>query len=223
MKLYNFIVLFGTGIILLSFFVSLAFTKKEKPVYFRYISLFLLVGLVLSINTISNNNNAWSLNKKFSIFIEQILFLFQTILLSLFFTEILKNSKFLKTLKLLLFSTILIHFTLLIVVLTRNIEIRPILVLNLFLLVQCFFYLKDLMINKPTLILVKSSAFWIVMGIFFSSSISFPVNSLIPFIPKNQEYINLRFQIFSSNNMSLIVLYLFIIKSYLCLKHPQNL
>jgi hypothetical protein len=31
-----------------------------------------------------------------------------------------------------------------------------------------------------------------------------------------------RLQIFSIYNMSLIIMYLFIIKSYLCLKHPQH-
>jgi RsiW-degrading membrane proteinase PrsW (M82 family) len=111
---------------------------------------------------------------------------------------------------------------LIVVVHIGNIEIRPSIVPNLILLVFCFFYLKDLMKNKPTVVLVQSSAFWLVMGIFFSSCIGFPVSALIPFISKSEQYSNLRFQIFSVQNMSLIIMYLFIIKSYLCLKHPQH-
>jgi hypothetical protein len=70
---------------------------------------------------------------------------------------------------------------------------------------------------------VKSSSFWIVIGVIFSSCIGLPVSSLISFIPKNQEYFNMSSQIFSLFNISLIILYLFIIKSYLCLKHPQTI
>ncbi|MEP7254198.1 MAG: hypothetical protein ABI666_00410 [Ferruginibacter sp.] len=223
MKLYNFIVLFGTGIIGIAFFLAIAFAKKDKPLYYRYIFIFIILGLLLSTNAITNHNSAWLFSKKIPILIEQLLLLFQSLMLGLFFFEILKKSIFAKKIKGLLFLLVLTQIILIIVVHLANTEISPFIIPNLILLIFCFFYVRDLMSNKPTLILVKSSAFWLVMGIFFSSSIGFPVSSLIPFIPKNQEVVNLRFQIFSITNMSLIVLYLFIIKSYLCLKHPQNL
>jgi len=70
------------------------------------------------------------------------------------------------------------------------------------------------MTDKPTLILIKSSPFWLVMGILFSSSVSLPVITLIQFIPKESQYIVLRSQIFSITNLTLIVFYFFIIKSY---------
>ena len=203
--------------------MAIAFAKKDKPLYYKYIFLFLILGLLISINTIASNNNAWLLNLKIPILIEQSLFLFQSLMLGLFFIKVLNKSIFVKKIKQLLFFSILIQITLLIVVLTTNTEIKPAVSSSLFLLICCFFYLRDLMNNKPTLILVKSSAFWIVIGILYFCCIGFPVYSLIAFIPRNQEYLNLRSQIFSITNMSLIVLYLFIIKSYLCLKHPQNL
>ncbi len=179
--------------------------------------------MLLSLNTIVHNNNHWSLNKKASILIEQMIFITQALMLTLFFINILKKTQFSKMIKpLLVFSSIL-YFIIILFVLLKNIEIRPNLILNLFLTILCLFYLRDLMINKPTLILANSSSFWIVMGIFFTSCIGIPLNSLIPFFPKNDTYINLHFQIYSIVNISLIVLYLFIIKSYLCLKHPQNL
>lgn len=223
MVLYNYIVLFGTGIIICCFLIALFFRKKAKPDYFKYIFLFILIGILISANTISSNNNAWSLNKKASIFVEQILMTIQIVVLSLFFKSILKKTNYVKHIKYFLFTAILIHFSLLTLVLFKNIEVRPNFIYNLLLLVLCLLYLKDLMNNKPTLILTKSSSFWIVMGIFFTSCVGLPVNSLIPFVPKNNDYINLRFQIFSISNTSMIILYLFIIKSYLCLKHPQIL
>ena len=144
-------------------------------------------------------------------------------MLGLFFFEVLNKSMFLNKIKKLLFLSIIIQITLLLIVLTTNTEIKPAISSNLFFIFITLFYLKDLMNNKPTLKIVKSSAFWIVMGIFYSCCISFPVNLLMPFISKSNEYQNLRLQIFSISNMSLLVLYIFIIKSYLCLKHLQNL
>jgi len=223
MKLHSFIVFLGTGIILLSFFTALAFAKKEKPHYYGYIFAFIILGILLSVNTIASNKYAWRYAMKSRILIEQVLILFQFLMVSLFFVQILKNSKFIKKIKWLLWGSVLIQTGLIIVVHLTNTEIRPTTVPNLVVLIFCSFYLIDLMNNKPTVILVKSSAFWLVMGIFFSSCIGFPVSSLIPFVSKSPEYDNLRFQIFSIYNMSLIIMYLFIIKSYVCLKHPQNL
>jgi len=222
LKLHYIIVLFGTGVILIAFFVAICFSKKEKPFYFNYIFLFIILGLLLSANTIKSNSTAWLFNKKISIYIEQLLLLLQSLVLGLFFLEILKISKFVKKVKLLLFLSVLLQSILIINVRLTNTEIRPAIIPNLFFLALCFLYIRDLMTNKPTLVLVKSSAFWIVMGIFYSSSIGFPVNSLISFFPRDQHIFNLRLQIFSIANMAVIVLYLFIIKSYLCLKHPQN-
>ena len=223
MKLHNFVVLFGTCIIVITFFVAIAFAKKQKPLYYNYIFAFIILGLLLSTNTIANHNNAWLLNKKVSIIIEQLIALFQSLMLGLFFHEVLKKSVFTIKIKWLLFLLIFTEVILIMVVHLTNTDIRPFLISNLILLICCIFYLRDLMNNKPTLKLINSSAFWITIGILFSNCIGSPIYSLMVFIPKNQEYLNLRLQIFSISNMSLIVLYLFIIKSYLCLKHPQNL
>lgn len=223
MDLLNFITFFGTCIIGVSFFVVLLFLKREKPEYYKYISIFIFLGILLSFNTIANNSSAWMLNRKMPILLEQILQLLQSFLLGLFFLEILKKSIFVKKIKVLLFLMIFIQIIFLIIVHIVNVEIRANIISNLILLLFCLFYFRNLMKNEPRLILMKSSAFWIVIGILFSSSISYPVITLIQFIPKNQEYVNVRSQVFSICNMSLIVLYIFIIKSYVCLKHQQNL
>jgi hypothetical protein len=223
MRLHDIIIWFGTGIIVLCFFVSLAFAKKEKPYYYRYIFAYILMGLFLSVNTIASDNYAWRYGLKIRILIEQVLVLLQYGMFALFFWELLKKSAFANKVKWLFFLSIPILLSSIIAVHLANVEIRSSIIVNLILAIFCFFYLRDLMNNKPTVILMKSSAFWLVMGIFFSSCIGFPVSSLVPFIPKTTEYSNLRFQIFSIQNISLIIMYLFIIKSYTCLKHPQSL
>jgi len=223
LKLSYFIVHFGTVVIVITFVISLFFLRKEKPCYYNYIFFYIISGLLISANTIANNNNSWLLNKKIPILTEQLLLLFQVLLLGLFFIEVLKKSIFIKGIKYLLFLTLLIQGCLIILVLYSNTEIKPFLPSNLSLLIFCFFYIKDLMNTKPTLTLTNSSAFWLTIGIFYSAGISFPVNSLFIFIPKNPEYQDLRSQIFSIANMAIIIFHLFIIKSYLCLKHQQNL
>jgi hypothetical protein len=222
LKLAVFIFVFGTTIIAIALIFALFSFKKQIPFYYKYIFLFIILGLLMSTNTAVNNYQIWYFNKKISILLEQLIFMFQSLMLGLFFIDILNKSTFVKQIKRLLILSLLIQITILIIVLSTNTDIRPTIPSYIFLLICCVYYLRDLMNNKPTLILVRSSAFWIVMGIFYSSSIGFPVNSLISFIPKTQEVSNLRLQIFAVLNMSVIILYLFIIKSYLCLKHPQS-
>jgi len=223
MKLHYFIVLLGTAVIVISFFTALAFIKKAKPAYYKYIFAFIIMGLLLSVNTIASDNSAWRLGLKIRILYEQILILLQSLMLGFFFIELLKKSVFIKSLKWLLVLSIPVQISLIIIVQITKTEVRPTTVPNLILLAFFYFYFRDLMNNRPELVLIQSPAFWLVMGIFFSSCIGFPVSALIPFISKSDQYSNLRFQIFSIYNMSLIIMYLFIIKSYVCLKHPQNL
>ena len=222
MKLHGFIVALGSIIIVISFITALLFAKKIKPAYFKYVFGFIVFGVLLSVNTIASNNYTWRYGLKIRIFIEQFLIFLQYVMFGYFFLNLLKNSVFIKKIKFLFLLSIPILLILIFAVHVADVEIRPSIIPNLVLLVFCFFYLRDLMNTKPTVVLVKSSAFWLVMGIFFSSCIGFPVSALIPFISKSDQYSNLRFQIFSIQNMSLIIMYLFIIKSYTCLKHPQH-
>ena len=222
MKLHNFIVHFGTGIIIVAFFVAIAFTKKDKPVYFRYILTYIVLGLGISANTILFES--FKIYTRIpSLILENSINLFQSIMLSLFLIAHLKKSKFIQPFKSLFYLLIIIEIILIIFQATTNAFIYPRLCLYFYLIVLSVFYFRDLLQNKPTLILAKSSVFWIVTGIFFSFCVSFPIYSLIPSLVKHTEYRNLRFQIFSIVNMSIIVLYSTIIKSYLCLKHHQNL
>ena len=222
MKLHNFIVYFGTAIILIAFFVAISFSKKEKPFYFKYILLFIILGLGVSLNTILNLH--LKLGRNLIMFaIERTLMLFQFFALGLFFTALLKKSIFSRKIKLMFYLSSIVGIILIPIAVLANAFLYTQIATNLVLIIFCVFYFRDLLSTKPTLILIKSSAFWIVTGIFFVCSISFPIYSLQPFIANNQEYKSGSPQIFAISNMALIVMYFFIIKSYLCLKHPQNL
>jgi hypothetical protein len=223
-QLHELVIWIGTGIILLAFLIALSFAKKQKPKYFTYIFIFIILGLLLSISSFFYAYSKTILaNLKFSFIIQQILLLLQSLMLGLFFIEVLRESTFIKKTKYLLFLSIISQIIIISFIILKNADIRPSISYNIILPIFCLFYFKFLLINKPMVILAKSSIFWIVTGILISSCFAFPVNSLISFIPRNEQYINVRGQIFSIANMALTVLYLSIIKSYLCLKHPQNL
>lgn len=159
---------------------------------------------------------------KMTFVIEKAIILFQFLTLGFFYIDILSKSFFLKRTKQLFYLSIIIQSGLVIASIITEIPGYSKVSSNLFLIIFSIFYYRDLLVNKPTLILLKSSAFWIVTGIFFYYCVSFPIYSLQPFLAKYSGYQNIKAQIFSISNMALIVMYLFIIKSYLCLKHPQN-
>lgn len=223
MKLHYFIVILHTVVIVISFLFAMLYFKKEKPHYYIYIFTLIIIELLLSLNTIAGNNCIWLSGIKSRILIVQLIILIRDTLIGVCFWEFLRKTKFAKTIKSLLIFSFLCQIIIILIVQKTNTEIRPGSVLNLIILIFVFFYFRDLMINKPALILAESSSFWLTMGFFFSSCIIFPISCLIPFIPKTQEYSNLHYQIFSITNLALIVMYLLIIKSYLCLKHPQIL
>ncbi len=223
-QLHELVIWIGTGIILLAFLIALSFTKKQKPNYFTYIFFFIILGLLLSISSFFYAYSKTILaNLKFTFIIQQLLLLLQSLMLGLFFIEILRESTFVKKIKYLLFLSIISQIIIISFIILKNADIRPSISYNIILPIFCLFYFKFLLSNKPMVILAKSSVFWIVTGVLISCCFAFPVNSLISFIPRNGQYADISGQIFSISNIALIVLYLFIIKSYLCLKHPQNL
>ncbi|WP_460560179.1 hypothetical protein [Ferruginibacter profundus] len=222
MKLHSFIVLFGSIVITITFIVALVFLKKDKPVYYKYILWFITFGLLVSAGTfLFHYYKVYGFETAF--LITELFTLLQFVMLGLFYIEVLKRSTWLKKIKLLFCLSIIIAIILVILHITLSILIDAKIVANLFLIIFSVFYFRDLLHSNPTLILIKSSSFWIVLGVFFASCINFPIYSLLPFIKENKDYKNLGFQIFAISNTALIVMYLFIIKSYLCLKHQQIL
>lgn len=222
MELHNFIIYFGTGVILVAFFVAIAYTKNSKPEYYKYIFAVIISGLLISTNSILRLFLKIEIDRILST-IEKILLFFQFLSLSFFYSDLLKESISYNKFKRLIQLCIIIQITLTVIAILFKIPSYVKTIPCTCLIIYSVLYYRDLLKNKPSLILIQSSPFWIVTGIFFSFCVSLPVYGLTPFMVKYPEYKNLRFQLFSISNMALIIMYLFIIKSYLCLRHPQNL
>ena len=226
MNLHILIIQLGTGIIVITFLVALLFRKKEKPGYFKYIEVFIFLGLLISLNSLTLGLKYVGSEEKINLvpaFIQELLIISQYLCLYHFIYALIKKTEFLGKIRTLMRLSIILFLLLLFISFWLKIDIRPSAVGGLFILGYCYFYVKDLMSNKPTLELLKSPEFWITSGIFFYATISTPVTALVRLIPKDLNYINIRMQLFAVFNVSSILLYLSIIKGYICLKHQQSL
>jgi hypothetical protein len=221
MQLHKFIILFGTGIILISFLVALSYLKKEKPLFFKYIFIFITLGLMVSLNTIIHYY--LHLTSLYTVrLIQTLLTSLQLPCIGLFFLNILSNSSLKKSLLYLLFLfTILQLIILLLRIFNYSDFDNTYICLSPLTFIFSLIYFKGLLSGRPNTYISHNAEFWIVVGIFFHCCISFPIYSLYKFIPF-QSHKDLRFAIFSISNISLIILYVFICKSYLCLKHQLS-
>jgi hypothetical protein len=221
LKLHNAIIFIGTFIIIINLLIAIFFIRKEKPYYYKFLFIFIFVGLLISLNSIINILIK-PLGNQILPITERLLLLVQFFLVAKLYKELLKKSLLKKTINNLFYLSILVQITLVSISIFMSVPSYTKIGTNAFLILFSVFYYRDLLTNKPKLIILKSSTFWLVTGIFFSFSISFPVYALIPFLSKFPDYNNIKYQLFSISNIALIVMYLFFIKSYLCLKHPQN-
>jgi hypothetical protein len=223
MELNKFIFYFGTAVIAITFILALLHIKTKKPAYFKYIFCYVVLGLLISLSNFlfiieylpSNNLILVS---------QTILTSFQTLCFCLAFLSerIIKKS---------ILIILFILFVMLESFLIKWIcfDVKPpsyyvsleAAVFQGFILIFSITYFKRLLHSLPTKKLKYDPFFWIAVGILFYSACSFPISTLLPFLDYKIPD-NLLYQIFSISNMSLIVLYLFICKAYLCLKHQVN-
>lgn len=225
MWLHNFVIFIGTFVILSALLIALAFRNKEKPLYFKYIFLFIILGILMSLNSFTLGMKwGYSDNSNFKIpsIIQEVIILLQYTCLSLLFLKLANGSTFGKKILRIFGISIFILLGLFFLTFSTNIDVRPTFAIPFFQIAYCYLYTKKLLSKNSTIILTKSVGFWITLGVFFSSCISIPVVTLVKFIPKDHLYFDIRMQIFSINNIARIILYIFIIKSYLCLRHPQS-
>jgi len=222
MQLHKFIIFFGTGVILVTFFIAVSYLKKEKPIFYKYIFIFIILGLLISLNTIIYYY--FHLTSLYNLrLVQYLLTSLQMPCISLFFLNILSNNSSRKLLVYLSIIFIALQLFIFILGILNYIDFTNTYVcISLISLIYSMFYFRDFLNTPFQIHFAHNSTFWIVVGIFFHSCISFPVYSLYKFIPL-QSYKDLRFAIFSLSNMSLTILYIFISRSYLCLKHQPNL
>jgi hypothetical protein len=212
MKLHEFIVYLGTGVIVIAFILNLLYFKTNKPAYFKYIFCFIVLGLLISCHTFLTKYNCLP-NNFFLGILPAILLALQTICISLcFLNEHIVSKKIFFTA-----TSVFILFFLLSIILIY-LRIGPYLYYSLSLslsqfmfLIYVVFYLRKLLNSIPIKKLKYDSFFWIVVGLLFFSACSFPVNILLPFIEDKMPE-SISDNIFSITNMSLIVFYLFIFR-----------
>jgi hypothetical protein len=87
------------------------------------------------------------------------------------------------------------------------------------LFVYCVIYYLQLLNNIPQVILLKEPAFWVVTGVFFSSSLTIPITFALNYFGINFIYKNLLLLsiLFS---LPYNILHLFLIKAILCSTNP---
>lgn len=218
MTLHKFIILFGTCIILINLIIAFFTKKAVKPVFFKYIIIYIVLGLLISANTISNIILTHPIDQKKYRILFDILYLCQSLSLFFFFKITTKRK--------IIFPFMLTSSLVQAIFTLKQFYSDSILDINIFatplFIILSILYFRDLLQNKPLINLTQSSSFWIVVGIFFWACVSFPIYSLHPHIKAHVTNKNIILEIFSISNMALIVMYLFFIKSFLCLKHPQN-
>jgi hypothetical protein len=221
MQLYRFIIFLGSLITLIAFVTSIWFYKKGNPPFYKFICLFVLCGLLLSINAIAMQKiGLYSYLSHY--WIQFVLQFAQMLCIGLFFlnTKLLALPQEKIKYTIIFFAVVQIFFALLILNEYMD-ESYCLLNISMLSLILSSIYVRNLLKQKFPTKLSNDPSFWIVAGIFFHSCISFPIYTLYRFIPFDK-YVNLKFAIFSLSNISLIILYLFIIKSYTCLKYKNQ-
>ena len=190
----------------------------STPPYLKFIFAFIILGLLISANTIEQELLNQIFNRKAHIIIFDILYFIQSTILFFFFYKI--TDKKATIMLFLTFAAIQIYFLIKHLNSKTNFDIyvfsTPVFI------PLSILYFRDLLKKAPIQKLTQSFVFWVVIGVFFWSCVSFPIYSLYPFIKSIPKYKNISMEIFSISNMALIVMYFFFIKSFLCLKHPQN-
>lgn len=212
---------FGTFIIITAFATAILKSNIKKPEFFTFIFRFICTGLLMSANAIYYDFLGEPADEKLIFYITKILTLFQFAFLYQLLLKILQYSKYIQIYK--KAAILLIFIQTILLVFSWVVDISPITrVLGCITIIFfCFIFFRDLLTSKPTLLLIRSSSFWIVTGLFFSYSVNLPIYSITPILREYNEYKDVSYQIFSISNMALIVLYFLIIKGYLCLKYPQ--
>jgi len=222
MQLHKFIILLGTGVILITFFIALIFKKKQHADFAKYIFSFVVLGLLISINTIIYYH--FHITSLYTLrFIQFLLISIQTLCVGMFFLTILANKPFQKKIRSLVIFFLFLQAIMFVLGVLNYLDFTSVYIaISLISFIFSMIYFKDLLNSIPSVSLSHNPPFWIVVGFFLHSCISFPIYSLHRFIPFQTQR-DLRFAVFSLSNISLIILYVFIIKSYLCFKHQPNL
>ena len=222
MRFNDYIIIIGTGIIVIAFLAIIYFSKKYTvPYYLKYFYWFPIIGLIVSSNSI-----LWTFfhlyNGRIFHLVQDILTLLWFIILFVFFIRVLKPYKHIKVFIIYGYIITGIQFVLIIYVYINQIRLPVQSIFSIIIIPLCLVYYRRLLKLKPIDNLFQSPPFWIITGIFFYTCVAFIVYNLSIFLPHSSLPNSIRSFVYSFGNISAIVLYFLIIKAYTCLKHPQN-
>lgn len=216
---FDIVIWLGTIVIFISLVISFYLHYESKGNIFLFFFILPLLSFLISINTILYKYfNCYSLSEQY--FIQKILFILQFVFWSLFFLSILTNYKLILKIFFALFLTAII-----LTMFYNNIyapKFYSYAIINLGITFFCIIYLNNLFKIRPDLNLIKTSSFWIVSGAFFYSSITFPFYFSHSFI-QHLFSKNAASNIFSSSNISIIIMHIIFIKAYLCQNRQRKM
>jgi len=217
MSILNYTVIWiGTGVILLAFIISLIFSKSNKA-YMNGFFFCVLIGLLLSINTIISRF-FFLYDKQISFLIQNTLFILELFFWTLFFLKLLRDAKNKRIIQTLFITTLSLAFYILYYNSTDQSNLHVLGLLNICKTIFCILFYHNLFKKISDQNILLEPSFWIVNGLIFYSCLSIPFYGL-------NNYITLQFSplisnnIFSISNMLIIIMYLFFIKAYLCKPH----
>lgn len=222
MWLNNLVYYLGTVIIVTALIFAFSFRKCKKPKYFKFVFVVIFCGLLISINTFFFRRiNIYS--QKVGIIIQSLILIVQflNMFLVFYFQSIAQGLK--KWVLLLSVISLLSGISVIVILIKKDMYFPQSIIQNLMIITYSVFYFLSILKGRPDVVLVKSPSFWLVLGMFFWATVSFPIYCLYLFIPMTAEYSEISNKLFSFSNVALIVMYILFIKSYLCLKLLSSL
>jgi len=212
-------------VIFVSCLTSLFFIKVErKPSYLNYFFIYPTLAFIFLLNkTLASNIKSYHdyINLNYSQIIYNISFILHFILLGLIIKRNIETIYSKKALNILYYTfLIIISYS----IFAKDLRIKNGLaygITNSCLTIFCLLYYFSLFKSPPTLVLIQSSAFWIINGIFFGMITTIPINFSGDIFLKlgNQENIQI---LKKFGYLSYITMHLFFIKGYLCTLRPHK-
>lgn len=218
-SLNSIVILFGTGVIIISFVFSLLI-RKYKIGYMQWFFICPLIALFSSINSIySLFFPAYHMGFMYTV--QSFFFVLDFIFWYAFFNRILNNQNETKKLKILLFATLILVVYLIFFSSAGRQNLHVLALTVTCKAIFCLLFFHNLIKNLIYKNITKEPAFWIVTGLFFYSSLSLPFYGLHSYIKMHFSLI-ISSNIFSVSNMLIIVMHFSFIKAYTCIIHQHR-
>lgn len=210
---------FSTALLGLIIYLNLKYKNKSLKIFAIYLGLYCLLPLY---NWLRFGVLSYAMKGIFFQNITQIFdYLFTVFEFLVFQKMFIKNveigKKFLNIQKeiFLLFATIMFISS---IVTIETIRLKYLHILftiqAFFLIISCSLYFINLLINPPLVPLQSIPSFWIATGVFFFTFCTLPYSLLLNF----HAYDQLAFQLFILFNLFYFILFLLIIRAFLCQK-----